>query len=91
MENTETSYNLFAIRPSIDALQEFNVQTGVYSAEYGRAVSQIIVATKSGTNEFHGRFSSSTATKIWTLRNGGSLARRTRSFETSSALPSAAR
>ena len=54
IENTEHSYGLFAIRPSIDALQEFNVQTGVYSAEYGRNPSQVIVATKSGTNQFHG-------------------------------------
>jgi len=54
IENTEHSYNLFAIRPSIDALQEFNVQTGVYSAEYGRNPSQVIVATKSGSNSFHG-------------------------------------
>ena len=54
IENTEHSYALFAIRPSIDALQEFNVQTGVYSAEYGRNPSQVIVTTKSGTNEFHG-------------------------------------
>ena len=54
IENTEHSYGLFAIRPSIDALQEFNVQTGVYSAEYGRNPSQVIVATKSGTNDFHG-------------------------------------
>ena len=54
IENTEHSYNLFAIRPSIDALQEFNVQTGVYSAEYGRNPSQVIVVTKSGTNNFHG-------------------------------------
>lgn len=54
IENTEHSYGLFAIRPSIDALQEFKVQTGVYSAEYGRNPSQVIVATKSGTNRFHG-------------------------------------
>ena len=54
IENTEHSCALFAIRPSIDALQEFNVQTGVYSAEYGRNPSQVIVTTKSGTNQFHG-------------------------------------
>ena len=54
IENTEHSYALFVIRPSIDALQEFKVQTGVYSAEYGRNPSQVIVATKSGTNQFHG-------------------------------------
>jgi hypothetical protein len=54
VENTDVSYNIFALRPSIDALQEFKVETGVYSAEFGRMPSQINVATKSGTNELHG-------------------------------------
>jgi hypothetical protein len=54
MSNTEVDFNTYLILPSIDALQEFKVQTGVYSAEFGREVGQVNVSTKSGTNEYHG-------------------------------------
>jgi len=54
VENTDGNFNTYMIRPSIEALQEFNVQTGIYSAEFGRATSQINVTTKPGSNEFHG-------------------------------------
>ena len=54
VENTDPNFNTFVIQPSIDALQEFKVQTGVYPAEFGRATTQINVLTKSGSNQFHG-------------------------------------
>jgi hypothetical protein len=39
----------------VDAVQEFSVLTGNYSAEYGRASGGVINGiTKSGTNDFHG-------------------------------------
>ena len=54
IDNTDSDFNTFVVRPSVEALQEFKVQTGVYSAEYGKATSQINVTTRAGSNEFHG-------------------------------------
>ncbi|MBA3257577.1 MAG: TonB-dependent receptor [Pyrinomonadaceae bacterium] len=40
---------------SIDALQEFRIQTSTYAPEYGRSPgAQVSIVTRSGTNEFHG-------------------------------------
>src|SRR5579862_773026 len=41
--------------PSIDAIQEFTLERSNYDAAFGRSGGgQIVVATKSGTNTFHG-------------------------------------
>jgi len=40
---------------SVDALQEFRIDTSTYAAEYGRQPGgQVIVVTRSGTNQVHG-------------------------------------
>src|SRR6202789_319928 len=53
VENTDPNFNSYIIHPSIDAIQEFRVQTGVYSAEFGKGASQINVTTRSGSNTYH--------------------------------------
>src|SRR5579863_5497357 len=54
MQNTDPNFNTYTFLPSIDAIQEFKVQTGIYSAEFGHQSSQINISTKSGTNQYHG-------------------------------------
>ena len=52
--NNDVIYQTAAIRPSIDAIQEFKMQTMTYSAEYGNSANQINISIKSGTNDLHG-------------------------------------
>ena len=54
LDDTDDNFNDYLLLPSVDALQEFKVQYGIYPAEYGRNVGQVNVSTKSGTNAYHG-------------------------------------
>ena len=52
---TDPFFSTFSISPSIDALQEFKEQTHTDLAETGQSTGGTIdVATKTGTNTFHG-------------------------------------
>ncbi|HVE58844.1 MAG TPA: carboxypeptidase regulatory-like domain-containing protein [Pyrinomonadaceae bacterium] len=54
VNNTDVNFNTYVALPSIDAIQEFKVQIGVYPAEYGYQSTQVNVLTKSGGNTYHG-------------------------------------
>jgi hypothetical protein len=54
VSNTDPNFQSYVVLPSIDAIQEFKVQTGVYPAEFGHNSTQINVLTKSGGNAYHG-------------------------------------
>ena len=52
---TEARVNTVPFTPSPEAIEEFKVQAGTYSAEYGtHSGAQLAIALKSGTNSFHG-------------------------------------
>jgi carboxypeptidase family protein len=53
--NSFRGENVQLVQPSVEALQEFKIQTNAYSAEFGRSSGAVVNATiKSGTNNIHG-------------------------------------
>lgn len=53
--NSFRGLNAQVIQPSVEALQEFKIQTNAYSAEFGRSAGALINAVvRSGSNDLHG-------------------------------------
>ena len=55
VDNNETWLQTVVVFPSVDALDEFKLQTSTYSAEFGRSLGGVVnLQIKSGTNQLHG-------------------------------------
>ena len=54
--NVEEGFNMgTAIVPNLDSIEEFRLLTGNFDAQYGNySGGQVLVTTKSGTNDWHG-------------------------------------
>jgi outer membrane receptor protein involved in Fe transport len=53
--NNDEFFGQVGIKVPLDSVQEFNVVTNGFTAEYGRAAAGIVnVATRSGSNDIHG-------------------------------------
>jgi len=51
---TGDGFNEAAVTPNLESMQELQVHTNDFSAEYGRGQGVISITTKSGSNAFHG-------------------------------------
>jgi hypothetical protein len=55
LANTDPGFGTPTITPSLDSIQEFQIQNNAYSAEY-EGIGQVNVATKAGGQRFSGSF-----------------------------------
>jgi hypothetical protein len=55
VEGSGSGMNWLLYTPAVDSVREFKVQTNTFSAQYGGGGTTVVnMASKSGTNEFHG-------------------------------------
>ncbi|MDP9051434.1 MAG: TonB-dependent receptor [Acidobacteriota bacterium] len=85
IENISVFTDQVAIRVPLDSVQEYRIVTNNFLPEYGRASGGVVsVATKSGTNAFHGtawefnRLSATTANTVTNAQGGNPKGKYTR-------------
>ena len=67
---TDQYFNHLVASPSVDSIQEFNIQKSIYSAEFGgKASATISAVTKSGGNSLHGALYEFVRNDIFDARN----------------------
>jgi hypothetical protein len=53
--NVDPKLNTFGVRPSVEAIREFEMLTSTYDASFGRnPAAQVNLILKTGSNDFHG-------------------------------------
>lgn len=60
---------ILPLAPSLESIGEFKVIANGASAEFGRGGAQVVVATKSGTNEFHGSLFAFNRNRVLSAKN----------------------
>jgi len=69
-DNKSRYFNIYSVAPSVDAIQEFRLQVGQYSAEFGSGAGAVVnVATRSGTNDIHGTAFEFVRNQVFDARN----------------------
>ena len=70
LDNNSYTIGTIGVRPSIDAIAEFRVETNLYPAEIGKTPGAVVnLITKSGTNQLHGSAYEFVRNDIFDARN----------------------
>ena len=68
--NLSTTTGEIAVNPNTDSIQEFKVQSGSFSAQYGFTLGGVVnLVSRSGTNSFHGSVYEFLRNDIFNARN----------------------